>query len=131
VRAARLHGALFAALCVAGAAASVGLTVHEATRTPSVVATVTDDSRVGRTTTVTVVVRNTTGEDRCASIRVAARDRAGHDLATVTAARSLDLPAHTRRSVLARLTLTPRQYAEQLTAFYASQQACVRPERAD
>jgi hypothetical protein len=122
----RLHGAFFAALCLAGAAASVGLTVHEATRTPSLVATVAHDSRVGRTTTVTVVVRNTTGEDRCASIRVAARDRAGHDLAAVTVARSLDLPAHARRSVLARLTLTPRQYAEQLAAFYPSQRACVR-----
>jgi hypothetical protein len=121
-----VQGALFAALCAAGAAASVGLTVHEATRTPSVVATVIDESRVGPTTTVTVSVANTTGEDRCASIRVAARDRAGHDLATVTVARSLDLPAHAGRSVLARLTLTPRQYAEQLAAFYPSQRACLR-----
>jgi len=121
----RLHGAFFATLCVAGVVASVGLTAHEATQTPSVVATVTHDNRVGRTTTVIVSARNTTGEDRCASIRVAARDRVGHDLATVTAARSLDLPAHARRRVLARLTLTPRQYAEQLSAFYASQQPCV------
>jgi hypothetical protein len=128
---ARLHGAFFAVLCLAGATASVGLTVHEATRTPSVVATVTDAGRVGRTTTVTVVVRNTTGEDQCASLRVAARDRTGHDLAAVTVARSLDLPAHARRSVLARLTLTPRQYAEQLAAFYPSQRACGRQERAD
>jgi len=126
---ARWHGAFFAALCLAGAAASVGLTVHEATRAPSVVATVTDHSRVGRTTTVTVVVRNTTGEDRCAFLRVAARDRAGRDLAVVTVARSVDLPAHGRRSVLARLTLTPRQYAEQLAAFYPSQRTCARQER--
>jgi hypothetical protein len=127
----QLHGALFAAVCLAGAAASVGLTVHEATRTPAVVVTVTDDSRLGRTTTVTVSVRNTTGEARCVSVGVAARDRAGHDLASVTVARSLDLPAHARRSVLARLTLTPRQYAEQLAAFYPSQRACARPERVD
>ena len=120
----RLHDALFAAVCLAGAAASVGLTVHEATRTPSIVVRVTDHTRVGTTTTVTVSVRNTTGVDRCVVVRVAARDRAGHDLASRTAVGARSLPAHDRRTVTARLTLTPKQQSEQLHAFYPSTQPC-------
>ena len=120
----RLHGMLFAAFCVVGAAASVGLTIHEASRTPSVVAHIADDTRVGTTTTVTVSVRNTTGVDRGAVVRVAARDRAGHDLETTTAARELSLPAHARRTVTARLTLTSKQQSEQLHGFYPSVHAC-------
>lgn len=121
---ARLHTLLFVVLCVAGATASIALTVREVARTAPIALSVTDTHRTGQTTLVTVLVRNTTGTSRCVSIRVAARDRAGHDLAAVTAARSLTVPGHARRNVQARLTLTPRDYAEKLHAFYPSQRPC-------
>ena len=124
---ARLHAVLFAALCLAGVGASVALTVHEVVRTAPITLDVTNTHRVGDTTLVTVAIHNTTGTTRCQSIRVAARDRAGHDLAAVTAVRDLSLPAHSRRTLVARLSLTPRQYAEQLDAFYPSAQPCSGP----
>lgn len=120
----RLQALLFAALCLMGVVASVALTVREVARTAPVALTVTHTSRTGQTTVVTVDVRNTTDTTRCVSLRVAARDRAGHDLAAATAARALTLPAHARRTVRARLTLTQRQYDERLAAFYPSQHPC-------
>jgi len=120
----RLHSSAFAALCLAGVAASVGLTVREVARTAPVAVRVTDQVRQGATTTVTVSVRNTTDQDRCATVRVAARDRNGHDLASATAARELALPAHARRTVTARLTLTARERTEKFHAFYPSAAAC-------
>lgn len=126
----RLHTALFVAVCLIGAATAVALAVHEAARTAPVVMSVTDKARAADTTTVTVAVRNTTGTSRCVAVRVAARDRAGHDLAVVTAARALALPPHARRTVTAPLTLTSRQYAEQLAAFYPSQHPCGGSESA-
>jgi hypothetical protein len=104
--------------------ASVTLTVREVARTAPVALDVTSTDRTADTTLVTVAVRNTTGTTRCVSIRIAARDRSGHDLAAVNAAPALPLPAHARRTVTARLTLTPREYAEQLHAFYPSQRPC-------
>lgn len=121
---ARLHTTAFVLLCLAGALAAIGLTVREITHTAPVSLTVSDTSRTGDTTLVTVAVRNRTGTARCVVVRVAARDRDGLDLAATTAARSLDLPAHARRVVRAALTLTPRQYAEQLHAFYPSDRPC-------
>ena len=120
----RLHPVLFVALCLAGIAASIGLTVREVARTAPIALTVAHTSRTAQTTVVTVDVRNTTGISRCVSLRVAARDRAGHDLATATAESGLTLPAHARRSVQARLTLTQREYDEKLDAFYPSQRPC-------
>ena len=127
----RLHAAAFVTLCLAGSAAAVGLTVHEVTQTAAVSLDVTRTSRTGATTTVTVLVRNTTGASRCVAVRVAARDRDGRDLAATTAARGLSLPAHARRTVTARLTLTTRQYDEQLHAFYPSTRTCPAGERGD
>jgi hypothetical protein len=121
---ARINALLFTALCVVGVVASVALTVREVARTAPIALSIADPHRTGQTTLVTVAVRNTTGTSRCVSIRVAARDRAGHDLAAVTAAHELTIPAHARRTVAARLTLTPRDYAERLHAFYPSQRPC-------
>lgn len=120
----RLHALAFVALCVAGIVASVALTVREVARTAPISLRVTDTHRTGQDTLVTVVVANTTGTGRCVTIRIVARDRAGHDLAAVTAAPTLTVPGHARRTVRARLTLTPREYAEQLHAFYPSERAC-------
>jgi hypothetical protein len=107
--------------------AAVGLTVREAAHTAPIAMGVTHTTRSGETTLVTVSVRNSTGTARCVTVRVAARDRAGHDLAATAAAPpSLDLPAGARRTVTARLTLTPRQYAEDLHAFYPSGRPCGR-----
>lgn len=122
---ARLHSTVFGLLCLLGAAASIGLTVHEVAKTAPVSLTVAHTSRIGSATLVTVGVTNRTSVDRCLTVRVAARDRDGHDLATAVAARRLSVPAHARRTVQVRLTLTARQYAEKLHAFYPSQQACV------
>jgi guanyl-specific ribonuclease Sa len=121
---ARLHTIAFMLLCVVGAVAAVGLTVREIARTTPIALRVADTTRSGESTLVTVSVRNTTGATHCVVVRVAARDRAGHDLAAAVAARTLDLPAHARRMVRARLTLTPRQYAEDLHAFYPSERPC-------
>ena len=121
---ARLNALLFAVLCVAGVVASVALTVREVARTAPIALSVADTHRTGQRTQVTVLVRNTTGVSRCVSIRVAARDRTGHDLATATASRALTVPGHGRRTVEARLTLTARDYAEKLHAFYPSQRPC-------
>ena len=119
-----LHRLLFVALCLAGVVASAALTVREVARTAPIALSVTDTTRTSQTTLVTVAVHNTTDTTRCVSLRVAARDRAGHDLAAVTAAPALTLPAHARRTVRARLTLTQRQYDERLAAFYPSQHPC-------
>lgn len=119
-----LHSLLFAVVCLAGAVTAVALTIHEAIRTPPVVAHVAGTARVGLTTTVTVTVRDTTSGARCVVVRVAGRDRAGHDLAAVIAAPALELTGHDSRTVVARLALTPRQYAEQLDAFYPSVRPC-------
>jgi hypothetical protein len=119
-----LHTLLFVVLCVAGAVASVALTVREVARTAPIALHVTATHRSGDITLVTVSVRNTTSASRCVTIRVAGRDRSGHDLAAVTAARRLTVPAHSRRTVPATLTLTPRQYAEKLDAFYPSTRPC-------
>lgn len=121
---ARLHSLAFVALCLAGSAAAVGLTVREVARTAPVAMSVTDTTRSGATTLVTVAVRNTTDAGRCVQVRVAARDRAGRDLAAVTAARALSLGAHSSRTVQAELTLTQRQYDEQLHAYYPSARPC-------
>lgn len=126
----RVAGVAFGAVCVLGVVTAVGLTVREATRTPPVVAKVISTHRVADTTTVSLSVRNTTGRSRCATVRVAARDRSGHDLAAVTAAPALALPAHAYLPVTARLTLTARQYAERLYAFYPSERPCGGAESA-
>lgn len=120
----RLHGALFWALCAAGSAAAIGLTVHEVAQTAPIALHVTAKHRSGQTTTVTISVRNTTKSARCVVVRVAARDRAGHDLAATTAAARLTLAPHATRLVVAPLTLTPRQYAEDLDAYYPSAKPC-------
>jgi hypothetical protein len=124
----RVGGVVFGVLCALGAASAVGLTVREAVGTAPVVARVTGTHRTADTTTVSVSVRNTTGRSRCVTVRVAARDRSGHDLAAVTPAPALALPAHARVPVTARLTLTARQYAERLYAFYPSERPCGGPE---
>ena len=120
----RVHSLVFGLLCVAGAVASIGLTIHEVAKTAPVTVSVTHTARSGSATLVTITVRNRTAADRCLVVRVAARDRDGHDLAATVAAPRLELPAHGRRTVQARLTLTPRQYAEELHAFYPSQRTC-------
>jgi hypothetical protein len=121
---ARLHATAFVLLCVAGAVAAVGLTVREVVRTAPIAMSVTERTRSGETTLVTVSVHNTTGSARCVSVRVAARDREGRDLAAVTATQALTVPPHARRTVRASLRLTPRQYAEQLHAYYPSSRPC-------
>lgn len=120
----RLHTLAFVLLCVLGGVAAVGLTVREIVRTAPIAVTVTDTNRTGDVTVVTVSLHNTTGTTRCVRLRVAARDRAGHDLAAVTAGRALSLPPHATRTVRTDLSLTPRQYAEQLHAFYPSTTPC-------
>jgi hypothetical protein len=127
----RLHSAGFGLLCAAGAVASIGLTVHEVAKTAPVALSVRHTSRIGAATLVTIGVSNRTAVDRCVTVRVAARDRDGHDLAAAVAAPALALPPHARRTVQVRLTLTPRQYAEKLQAFYPSERPCVRQERGD
>jgi len=120
----RLQSLAFGLLCLIGAVASIGLTVHEVAKTAPVSLSVTHTTRTGLTTLVTIEASNRTSVDRCLTVRVAARDRDGHDLAATVAAAALELPAHGRRTVQARLTLTTRQYAEDLHAFYPSQRPC-------
>ena len=120
----RLHAAAFVLLCSLGAVAAVGLAVHEITRTTPVALSVEHTSRTGLTTLVTIAVHNRTGSPQCLVLKVAARDRAGHDLASTTAGAPISLPGQGRRTVQVRLALTPRQYAEQLDAFYPSRRPC-------
>ena len=121
----RLQSLAFGLLCLAGVVASIGLTVHQVAQTASVSVSVTHTTRIGAATEVTIAVSNRTSAARCVTVRVAARDRDGHDLAATVAAPRLEVPAHGRRTVHARLTLTRRQYAEELHAFYPSERACV------
>jgi len=120
----RLHALAFGLLCLAGVVASIGLTIHQVAKTASVSLDVTHTTRIGQTTLVTIAVSNRTSADRCVTVRVAARDRDGHDLAATVVVSRLELPAHARRTVQARLTLTTRQYAEKLHAFYPSERPC-------
>jgi hypothetical protein len=123
---ARLQGVAFVLLCVIGSVVAIGLTVREASRTPPVVVDLTSTSRSGLVTSLELSVRNTTDQARCVSVRIAARDRAGHDLGATTAAEALRLPAHATRRLSTRLTLTGRQYAEELDTFYPSADPCER-----
>lgn len=120
----RLHSTAFVLLCVLGALAAVGLTVREIARTAPVALTVEHTNRTGLTTLVTIDVHNRTEAARCLTVRVAARDRAGHDLADTAVDGPVSVPGHARRTVQVRLTLTPRQYDEQLQAFYPSARPC-------
>jgi len=120
----RLHVLVFATVCALGTVTAVALAAAEAVRTPAVVVTVAHKTRQGDVTVLDVSVHNTTAVARCAVVRVAARDRGGHDLAATTAAASISVPPHARRAVAARITLTRRQYAEQLYAFVPSQHPC-------
>jgi hypothetical protein len=120
----RLQALVFGLLCLVGAVASIGLTVHEVAKTAPVSLRVTHTTRTGLTTLVTIQATNRTSAERCLVVRVAARDRDGHDLAATIAASALELPAHARRTVRASLTLTRRQYAEDLHAFYPSERPC-------
>lgn len=120
----RLHTTAFMLLCVLGAVAAIGLTAREITRTTPVALTVEHTSRSGLTTLVTVDVHNRTRVSRCLTVRVAARDRAGHDLAEAAVNGPVSVPGHARRTVQVRLTLTQRQYDEQLQAFYPSDRPC-------
>lgn len=124
----RLHTLAFVVLCLAGVVASVGLTVRQVVHTAPIALSVTDTERSGETTLVTVSVRNTTGSMQCVVVRVAARTRGGEDLAAVTARPAVSLPPHRTSIVHARLTLTARQYAEQLHGFYPSARLCRSPE---
>lgn len=120
----RLHAAVFAALCAVGSVCAVGLTVREATRTAPVTVAVASTVRSGLATTVVVLLHNTTGRARCVTVKVAARDQNGRDLASVRAPGALTVPARARRRVSVRLSLTARQYAERLHAFYPSTRRC-------
>ena len=120
----RLHTMTFVLLCLAGSVAAVGLTVREVARTAPIALSVTDTTRSAETTLVTVSVRNTTDAERCVVVRVAARDQAGHDLAAATAAEPLALAPRDRRTLRVALTLTRREYAERLDAFYPSARTC-------
>ena len=126
----RVHAVAFVLVCLLGAVASVALAVRAATSTPPVTVDLGGTTRTGLTTTVAVAVRNTTDQARCVEVRVAARDRTGRDLGVVTAAEELTLPAHAARRLTARVTLTARQYAEQLDTFYPSAAGCRDRERA-
>lgn len=120
----RLHTLAFVVLCLVGAAAAVGLTVREVVHTAPIALSVTDQTRSGESTLVTVSVHNTTGSTRCVVVRVAARNRAGEDLAAVAVRPAVSVPPHRTRAVHAGLTLTARQYAEQLHGFYPSTRPC-------
>ena len=119
----RMHAALFAVVCLVGAASATALAVAEAVRTPAVTVHVTHKERAGLTTTVDVAVHNTTGTARCVVVRVAARDRDGHDLGRAVVP-PLSLAPHQRARVTTRVTLSARQYAEKLSQFVPSVRAC-------
>jgi hypothetical protein len=120
----RLHTTAFGLLCVLGIVVAVALSVREITRTTPIALSVEHTSRTGLATLVSISVHNRTDRTRCLTVRVAARDRAGHDLAATTIAPPVALAPHGRRTVHAVLTLTAREYAEQLQAFYPSQRSC-------
>ena len=119
----RLTTTLFALLCAGGAASALTLTVVEARSTDPVLAHVASSSREGLTTTADVAVRNTTSEQQCARVRVVATDRPGHDLGRSTSI-VVRLAGKEKRDVRARLTLTERQYDEQLNLVRAVVDRC-------
>jgi hypothetical protein len=126
----RVQVVAFGALCAAGAATAVGLTVREVARTPAITVAVADTHRSGLTTSVDVAVRNTTGSPVCVIVRVAARDRTGRDLGTATTGPPLQLAPDSRRVVTAQVTVSAQDYAERLDRFYPSTQPCPAAERA-
>jgi len=119
----RAQGLVFGLLCAGGAAAALGLLVQEAGRTPPVQARVLATTRSGLTTVVQVDVRSSTAAPRCVQLRVAAQDREGRDLAS-SPTRTLELSSRGSSLVSAELTLTPRQYDEQLARVRAVLDSC-------
>lgn len=120
----RASATLFGLVCVAGSACALGLTVQEARYVPPLDAQVVSTSRVGQRTTVVAEVRNTTAVGRCAQLYVAARDREGRDLAVGTAGAARLVGPRERRRETIGLTLSARQYAEQLQRFAAYTMPC-------
>lgn len=114
---------LFGVVCAGGSAAALLLAIGEARSTDPVTAGVSARTRSGLTTTAQVVVRNTTGRPQCARVQLVAFDRAGHELG---ASRStvVHLAPQAKSDVAASLSLTSRQYDEQLSTVRPHVQDC-------
>lgn len=115
--------ALFALVCAGGSAAALLLAIGEARSTDPVTASVTARARTGLVTTAEVAVRNTTGRPQCARVQVVAFDRAGHALGT-SGYTVIRLPPQAKQAVAARLSLTSRQYDEQLSMMRPHLETC-------
>ena len=115
--------ALFALVCAGGSAAAIGLALSEARATDQVVAAVSARERSGLVTTALVAVRNTTGRPQCVRVQVVAWNRAGHDLGSspFTVVR---LEPQAKRDVSARLSLSSREYDEELSSLRAHVVSC-------
>jgi hypothetical protein len=116
-------GALFGALCLAGALTASVLLVHEARYDAPVHADVVTKARHGLVTTAQVDVRNRTSATRCVQVRVVAEDRAGHELGAAQAQR-VELDAKSAAHLQAGFALTSRQYREQLVRVRAVVDSC-------
>ena len=119
----RLATTLFAVLCVGGSASAAALMVVEARATDPVVARMASSTRSGPTTTARVEVRNTTADEQCARVRVVALDRAGHDLGS-SGSTVVRLAPQAKRDIRATLSLTSRQYDEELSVTRAVLDRC-------
>jgi hypothetical protein len=115
--------ALFAVVCAGGSAAALLLAVGEARSTDPVTASVSARARSGLVTTARVAVRNTTDRPQCTRVQVVAFDRAGHELGAsgVTVVR---LAPQAKADVRAALSLTSRQYDEQLSTVRPHLESC-------
>jgi mRNA-degrading endonuclease toxin of MazEF toxin-antitoxin module len=115
--------ALFGALCLTGALTASVLLVHEATYDAPVHADVVRTARHGPATTAQVEVRNRTSTARCVQVRVVAEDRAGRELGAAPPQR-VELDAKSSAHLEEGLTLTSRQYREQLVRVRAVVDSC-------
>jgi hypothetical protein len=107
----RGHALLFGALCAGGAAAAVGLLVHDVRTTDVLRADVVSTTRHGTARTVELLVRSSARGPVCADVRAVAQDREGRDLAASPHLRATVRPGAATRLTTA-LELSPRDDAE-------------------
>lgn len=114
---------VFATVCSVGAAAAVGLLVHDVRRTEPLVAHVVATSRAGTTTTVRLEVRSTTSRPRCADVQAVAQDRDGRDLGA-SPRRRITVAPRAVVHLAAAVDVSARDYAERFAKVRAVVRDC-------
>lgn len=119
----RGQGLLFGAVCASGAAAALGLLVHDVRAPDELRATVVSTARHGTTTTVELAVRSTLRRAACADVRAVAQDREGRDLGASPQLRVRVGPDGSTRLRTA-LDVSARDYAERFAKVRAVVRRC-------